>query len=171
MSKSIIEILNTNSSWKAIAIGNEPREKIYFKHKNFKILNWIEHSKLLKFFEQAAISVVNPTWQEPFGRTAMESASRGCALITSLSGGLQETFKNNLILKKNNKQNLVKQIQFLIDNKKKLTTIQKFNFRNVVHDINKKSKVLDDIIPVFQKDKFSFNKNLKILHVSTLVRD
>ena len=165
--RSIINILNKNSSWKAIAIGNEPREKYDFKHKNFKILNWLEHSKLLKFFEKSAISVVNPTWQEPFGRTAMESASRGCAVITSLSGGLQETFKNNLILKKNNKQNLVKKIQFLIDNKQKLTSIQKLNFRNVVHDINEKSKILDDLIPVFKKNKFLFSKNLRILHVST----
>ena len=118
--KSIIKILEDNSNWKAIVIGNEPREKYFFKHKNLKILNWLEHRKLLKFFEKSSISVVNPTWQEPFGRTAMESASRGCAVITSISGGLQETFKNNIILKKNNYFHLVKTIQFLIDNKKKL---------------------------------------------------
>ena len=165
--RSIIKILNKNSNWKAIAIGNEPREKYNFKHKNFKILNWIEHSKLLKFFEKASISVVNPAWQEPFGRTAMESASRGCAVITSLSGGLQETFKNNLILKKNNTQNLVKKIQFLIDNKKKLKSIQEFNFRNVVHDIEEKTQILDNIIPVLQNHKSVFNKSLRILHVST----
>ena len=32
-------------------------------------------------YEKSSISVVNPTWQEPFGRTAMESASRGCAVL------------------------------------------------------------------------------------------
>ena len=51
-------------------------------------------------YEKSSISVVNPTWQEPFGRTAMESASRGCAVITSKSGGLSETFKNNFVKKK-----------------------------------------------------------------------
>ncbi len=165
--KSIIRILNKNNDWKAVAIGNEPREKYNFKHKNFKILNWLEHSKLLKFFEKAAISVVNPTWQEPFGRTAMESASRGCAVITSISGGLQETFNNNLILKKNNTHNLIKKIQFLIDDKKKLNSIQKLNFKNVVHDIDEKSKILDNLIPVLEDYNSITNKNLRILHVST----
>ena len=159
--------MNKNSDWKAIAIGNEPREKYNFKHKNFKILNWLEHSKLLKFFEKSAISVVNPTWQEPFGRTAMESASRGCAVITSISGGLQETFKNNLILKKNNTQNLICKIQFLINNKKKLISIQKQNFNNVIHDIIEKSKLLDSLIPRVKHLNLLFNKNLRILHIST----
>ena len=165
--KSVINILNKNSDWKAIAIGNEPREKYNFKHKNFKILNWLEHSKLLKFFEKSAISVVNPTWQEPFGRTAMESASRGCAVITSISGGLQETFKNNLILKKNNTQNLICKIQFLINNNKKLISIQKQNFNNVIHDIIEKSKLLDSLIPRVKHLNLLFNKNLRILHIST----
>ena len=164
--KSIIKILEKNSDWKALVIGNEPREKHYFKHKNLKILNWLEHNKLLKFFEKSSISVVNPTWQEPFGRTAMESASRGCAVITSVSGGLQETFNNNLILKKNNSNYLIKKIQFLIDNSKKLIFYQKQNFNNVIHDIKNKSKILDDLIPRFRENK-SKDQNLRILHIST----
>lgn len=164
--KSIIKILDDNSDWKAIVIGNEPREKYFFKHKNLKVLNWLEHRKLLKFFEKSSISVVNPTWQEPFGRTAMESASRGCAVITSISGGLQETFKNNLILKKNNYLHLVKKIQFLIDDKKKLTFYQKQNFNNVIHDIIIKSKILDNLIPRY-KSTTTKNKNIRVLHIST----
>lgn len=164
--KSIVKILEKNSDWKALVIGNEPREKHYFKHKNLKILNWLEHNKLLKFFEKSSISVVNPTWQEPFGRTAMESASRGCAVITSVSGGLQETFDNNLILKKNNSNYLIKKIQFLIDNSKKLIFYQKQNFNNVIHDIKNKSKILDDLIPRFRDNK-SKDQNLRVLHIST----
>ncbi len=164
--KSIVKILEKNPDWKALVIGNEPREKHYFKHKNLKILNWLEHNKLLKFFEKSSISVVNPTWQEPFGRTAMESASRGCAVITSTSGGLQETFNNNLILKKNNSNYLIKKIQFLIDNSKKLTFYQKQNFNNVIHDIKNKSKILDDLIPRFRETK-SKDQNLRVLHIST----
>ena len=164
--RSIIKILEHNSDWKAIVIGNEPREKYFFKHKNLKILNWLEHKKLLKFFEKSSISVVNPTWQEPFGRTAMESASRGCAVITSLSGGLQETFKNNLILKKNNHLHLFKKIQFLIDNKKKLLFYQRQNFNNVIHDIIAKSKILDNLIPKYE-EVLKKSKNIRILHIST----
>jgi glycosyltransferase involved in cell wall biosynthesis len=79
-----------------------------------KITIGLDHKKLLKIYEKSSISVVNPTWEEPFGRTALESASRGCAVITSKSGGLSETFNNNLILKNNNPQELIKLLSLLI---------------------------------------------------------
>ena len=53
------------------------------------------------------------TWEEPFERTALESSSRGCAVITSISGGLSD-FWNNLILKQNNSNELSKLIINLI---------------------------------------------------------
>ena len=96
----------------------------------------------------------------------MESASRGCAVITSISGGLQETFKNNLILNKNNHIYLTKKIQFLIDNKKKLLFYQKQNFNNVIHDIEVKSKILDDLIPRYE-EVLKKSKNIRVLHIST----
>jgi hypothetical protein len=37
-------------------------------------------------------------WEEPFGRTAMESAAYGNATIISNRGGLPETFKNPIII-------------------------------------------------------------------------
>ena len=63
----------------------------------------------------------------------MESASRGCAVITSKSGGLSETFTNNLVLKKNTPKALFNKICFLIENRKFLNKIQKNNFKNVIH--------------------------------------
>ena len=62
---------------------------------------------------------------------AMESASRGCAVITSRSGGLSETFYNNLILKKNNSTELFKLLSLLIENKKLLINAQRNNFKNI----------------------------------------
>ena len=41
-------------------------EKYNFNHERLKIVNWIDHKKLLKMYEKSSISVVNPTWQEPF---------------------------------------------------------------------------------------------------------
>ena len=38
-------------------------------------------------------------WNEPFGRTSLEAASRGSAVIISNRGGLPETSINALILK------------------------------------------------------------------------
>ncbi len=162
---SIIKILNKYKNWKAEVYGNEQREIFNFNHERLKINNWIDHNKILKKYEKASISVVNPTWQEPFGRTALESASRGCAVITSKSGGLNETFNNNLILKKNNVKELTKLISKLIENKSDLLKVQKNNFYNVIHTPKKSVSKLDH----FRQQNFSTpykKKNfLKILHV------
>ena len=89
--------------------------------------------------------MVNPTWEEPFGRTALESASRGCAVITSKSGGLSETFNNNLILNKNNKSELIKKISQLIDNPNQLKKVQFENFNNIIHIPSKSVNSLDEL--------------------------
>ena len=96
--KAITKILNKFNKWKAYAIGNERRETHNFTHKNFKVIDWLPHEKILNFYKKSSISVACSRWQEPFGRTAMESAAYGCATITSNRGGLSETFNNNLVL-------------------------------------------------------------------------
>ena len=165
--ESIIPILNKYQDWKAIVCGSEEREKYNFFHKRLKIMDWTEHKTLLSLYSKCSIAVVNPTWQEPFGRTALESSSRGCAVITSKSGGLIETFNNNLILKNNNKNNLIKSISELIENKKYLSKIQKINFDNVIHTPIKSMEKLDqDKYPI----KIPTNNNIKsykIIHIAS----
>jgi len=164
--KSVIKILDKYPDWKAEVYGNEQRETFSFKHKRLKINNWIDHKKLLKIYEKASISVVNPTWQEPFGRTALESASRGCAVITSISGGLNETFKNNIILKKNSVNELSKTLTNLIENKNLLKRIQKENFKNVIHKPGPSLEKLN-YLRNFSINKLIKNSHfLKILHIS-----
>lgn len=48
------------------------------------------HDTVMDYFSRAAIAVVPSLWDEPFGRTALEAMSRGCAVITSGTGGLRE---------------------------------------------------------------------------------
>ncbi len=166
--KAVIKILDKHKNWKAIAIGNEPREKFNFVHKNFKILDWIQHNKILNYYSKASISVVPSKWLEPFGRTAMESAAYGCATITSKNGGLPETFDNTLFLKKINSDEIYKLINILITQRKKRNIIQQKNFYNVKHKLNEKVKKIDNLKNYFLNSNFSFNKgtNLKILHIS-----
>ena len=64
-------------------------------------------------------------WDEPFGRTSLEAASRGAAVIISDKGGLPETTRDALILKPLSSANLFKVIDELIKNKKKLLLLQK----------------------------------------------
>ena len=77
-----------------MVIGDEPREIYDFKHKNLKLLGWINHDKTLKFYEKSKIAVSPSTWDEPFGRTSMEAGSRGCATIISNRGGITVTNLN-----------------------------------------------------------------------------
>ena len=62
---AIKKVLDKNKNWSAIVVGNESREKHNINHKRLKLYNWIEHDKLLKFYEISSISIVNPTWDEP----------------------------------------------------------------------------------------------------------
>ena len=167
--KAVIKILDKYKSWNAIAIGNEPREKFNFNHKNFKILDWVKHDDILNYYKKASISVVPSRWLEPFGRTAMESAAYGCATITTRNGGLPETFNNELFLEKINDIELYKLIEKLIKNNIYRKRIQKKNFSNVINNINEKVSKLDEFKNHILLPKVFFNKKakLKILHVST----
>jgi glycosyltransferase involved in cell wall biosynthesis len=76
-------------------------------------------------------------WEEPLGRTSIEASSRGCATILSKSGGLVETNNNGIFLKDNSKNELFKNIDELIINKKKRHTLMKNNLRNFKLTIKK----------------------------------
>tara|TARA_Y100000590_G_scaffold469161_1_gene655234 strand:- start:2744 stop:4828 length:2085 start_codon:yes stop_codon:yes gene_type:complete len=166
---AVLKILDQFPDWKAIAIGNEPREKFSFKHKNFKILDWIKHDKILNYYSKSSISIVPSRWLEPFGRTSMESAAYGCATITTRNGGLPETFKNDLFLNKINSNELFKLVKKLIINSKFRLKLQKKNFSNVIHTIANKVKIIDDLKNYYLIGKVNVNNGakIKILHIST----
>tara|TARA_Y100001980_G_C14479806_1_gene258499 strand:+ start:110 stop:1033 length:924 start_codon:yes stop_codon:yes gene_type:complete len=102
--KSIIPILDKYKEWSSIVIGDEPREKINFTHQRLKILGFKKHNEVLNFLEKSSIAVVCSRWEEPFGRSSLEAASRGCAVIISNRGGLKETITDGIILKTLNKK-------------------------------------------------------------------
>ena len=165
--RAAINILKKYNDWNVYAIGNERRETHKFSHKNFNVLNWLPHNKILNFYKKSSISVVSSRWQEPFGRTAMESAAYGCATITSDRGGLKETFNNNLILKNLNFKTLEKLIIKLIENSTFLKKIQKENHENLVHKIENLISKMDALKrnQLTKKINYLRNGNLKILHI------
>ena len=60
----------------------------------------------------------------PFGRTSLEAASRGCAVIIFNRGGLPETITNGVILRNLNYNSFI-EIEKLIKNNSKLNFLQK----------------------------------------------
>ena len=165
---AVIRILNKYNDWNSIVAGNEPREKYNFKHKNLRIYSWLPHEKILNLYKDSSISVVPSRWEEPFGRTAMESAAHGCATITSARGGLLETFDNDLYLKNLNSNELFKKIDNLIKNPKKLKYYQFKNFKNPKHIIENLVKFLDSVKFNLLEKNIYINRSHKpkILHIS-----
>ncbi len=166
---AIIKILNKYPQWKSIVIGDEPREKINFQHKNLNLLGFTSHENVLRKLKNVSISVVCSRWEEPFGRTSLEAASRGSAVIISKKGGLPETTKSAMLLKELSSENIFNIIESLILNPKKLKVCQKLNYKNFKFDHKFISKIIDDIRDQFQNiNFFSIRKNrkLKIMHIT-----
>ena len=165
--KAIKKILDEFPKWTAFSLGDEERRKIYINHKNHYELGFLKHSRVMELLDKTSISIVPSKWEEPFGRTALEASSRGCATIISNRGGLTETTKQAIVLKNLDYENLYKQIKQLIKNTKLRNKIQKKSFQNVDHIILENTKIIDKIrqesLPY---SNFNFiKKKLKIINI------
>ena len=164
---AVVKILNECPDWKAFSIGDEVRQRPIIKHKQHKELGFLNHKKVLDFLNKTEIAVVPSRWEEPFGRTALEASSKGCATIISNKGGLPETTDHSVILKSNNAKELYEKILELIKNKKYRTKIQHKSFENVKHIIDDNTILIDnlrnELINVF---KLNYNKSkLRIINI------
>ena len=142
---AIKRILDDFPKWKAFSIGDESRKRPIISHVRHKELGFLKHKKVLKFLDKSEIAVVPSRWEEPFGRTALESSSRACATIISNRGGLPETTDHCIILNKLNSDQLFIEIKNLIKNEKLRKKIQINGFKNVKHTIKLNSLLIDSI--------------------------
>jgi glycosyltransferase involved in cell wall biosynthesis len=167
---AIVKILKKNKEWTGIVIGDEPRDKIIFHHKNLLNLGFKNHDDVIKIYKKTSIAVVCSRWEEPFGRTSLEAAANGCALIISNRGGLPETITNGVILKKLNHVNLFNEIENLIKNKKKRINLQRLSLKNFYLTHSYVSNLIDKIRNQKFKSvkKFNLKKkiSLRVLHVT-----
>ena len=170
--EAIIKILNKYPDWKSVVIGDEPRERLLFNHKNLKVLGFQNHNKVLEYFEKTSIAVACSRWEEPFGRTSLEAASRGCAVIISNRGGLPETITNGIILRNLSSNSLFLEIEKLIKNKSKLYYLQQQSLKNFYLSDNFISNRIDNYRnELITSIKFNIIKSpkldkIKILHVT-----
>ena len=166
---AIIKILDEFPKWKARVIGDEPREKISFKHNRLKISGYTNHNQVLRFLENVSISVVCSRWEEPFGRTSLEASSRGSAVIISRRGGLPETSSKSIILRNLTVDEIYKEVKRLIKNPYLLKKTQKLNYKSFIFDDKYISKLIDIVrSELFPIKNFNLRKNkiFKIMHIT-----
>jgi len=164
---AVLRILEEFNEWKAFSIGDESRNRPIINHKNHIELGFLKHKDVLQFLNKSEIAVVPSRWEEPFGRTALESSSRACATIISDRGGLPETTDYCVILKKLNSNELYLQLKDLIKNSKKRKILQKQGFKNVKHLIKDNAYLIDEIrAGIIQKFNLNFIRNkLRIINI------
>jgi len=173
---AIIKILNKYPEWKANVYGDEPREQLIYEHKNLRNFGFTSNENILNDLKKISISVVCSRWDEPFGRTSLEAASRGSAVIISNRGGLPETAPDAIKLKNLSAENIFKEIEKLIIDKKKLLKLQKINFKNFKFTHTYISNIIDKIRKDIYKNNsikiFNIKRNtvLKIIHLTNFNR-
>ena len=150
---AILKILSKHRNWHAKIIGDDPRQYHKEYHKNLEYTGWITHKKTLEIFTKAAIVAIPSLWEEPLGRTSIEASSRGCATIISKKGGLVETNNNGIFLVNTSKDDLFKNIEQLIINKKKRHALMKNNLRSFKLTIKKTIYDTDKIYKSLHKLK------------------
>ena len=165
---AVIEVLKKNKDWSAVVIGDEAREKLEFHHDRLKILGFKDNKFILNLLKKISISVVCSRWEEPFGRVSLEAASRGCAIVTSSTGGLPETSKYSLKLNNLDVSALKNVLNKLIKNKLYLLRKQKENYKGFFLTHKYVASLVDNI-RTNQFNNFYFHKKkqtLKILHIT-----
>ena len=115
---AITEIQHNFSDWKIDIFGKNNNKSFIVSNsnKNIKFHGFVNHDRVLKFLNQSSISVIPSVWDEPFGRTLIESINANVATISSTNGGLKEIceYFNVLKLKKLDKKSIYNAIKKLI---------------------------------------------------------
>lgn len=83
---------------KLVVIGEGPLYKKVksYEQKNLIILGHLPYKKVLSFIRKARLIVVPSYWEEPFGRTALESLSLGVPVLGTNRGGLPEIIQSGI---------------------------------------------------------------------------
>ncbi len=167
---AIIKILKRYKNWVAYVVGDEPRDRLNFKHERLKNFGFKEHNEVINIYKKTSIAVVCSRWDEPFGRTSLEAAANGCAVIISDRGGLPETITNGRILKNLNVNEIYKNIEDLIKNSSIRKKYQKLSYNNFYLSHEYVSKQIDrirnDLIKENKTCLICTQSKLRILHIT-----
>jgi glycosyltransferase involved in cell wall biosynthesis len=110
--EALAAILPRHPDWRALVVGasrpggsqlpsrfeSELRARAAGLGDAVRFAGFLPHDEVQDHFRRAAIVVVPSVWQEPFGRTAIESLAAGCAVIAYDRGALGEILCGRAVL-------------------------------------------------------------------------
>ena len=146
--EAVNAIIAEFKEWRVDIFGKPLNQKVLDKNINqIRFHGYKSNKFILNFLSKSTISVIPSVWQEPFGRTLIESINAGTATITSTNGGLKEIARYFKVLKLSeiNKKTIYLSIKKLImsENDKKY-----YSNNSIEHSpftLNKISEKLDSI--------------------------
>ena len=157
-----------NKNWNFIAIGDEPRKKIFPDKNIVNEIGYKTNNEVLDYYSSSEIAVGNSVWEEPLGRLPIEASSRKCLPIISNIAGLNESKRIAYVLKNNNSSELYKLLLKLTKSKLFKKKLQNQYYLNNNFDVTKISKLIDNERKVILEthSKQINNKKIKVLHIA-----
>ena len=157
-----------DKTWNFIAIGDEPRKKIFPDKNIVDEIGYRTNKEVFKYYLKSEISIGNSVWDEPLGRIAIESSSRKCLPIISNKAGLNESKQIAYILKNNTSQELFKILKKFTRHNNLRKKLQNQYYLNNKFSIEKTSSQLDLVRSSLLRNKtiIKKKKKLKILHIA-----
>ena len=134
-------------NWKAHIFGkiNYKFENSLNKHDRVTFHNFKNNNYVQDFLKKSSISVIPSVWNEPFGRTLIESINSGTATISSNKGGLREINKyfKTIILNKIDKKTIYIALKKLIMSNDERSYYSNNNVSRTPFTLNKITSNLD----------------------------
>ncbi len=145
--QSVTQIVDQFPNWKAHIFGkiNYKFENSLNKHDRVTFHNFKNNNYVQDFLKKSSISVIPSVWNEPFGRTLIESINSGTATISSNKGGLREINKyfKTIILNKIDKKTIYIALKKLIMSNDERSFYSNNNVSGTPFTLNKITSNLD----------------------------
>ena len=115
ISEDTFDVVMANIKFLPNVIKYDRYQPEFYEDTKTYVTKRTSNKKVLKILEKTSIAVACSRWEEPFGRTSLEAASRWSAVIISNRGGLPETAPYAIKLDTLSSENIYNEIIYFIN--------------------------------------------------------
>lgn len=138
--EDIVEIAKVLDNFNFVVIGVNKKQKNKYKLKNLTLIEKTENiDELIKFYSAADV-FINPTYEDNFPTTNIEALACGTPVITYNTGGSPEALTDDtgIIVEKGNINEIIKAINYIVENKNNKFNVSQCLKRAQFFDMNDK---------------------------------